>query len=371
MAGPSPHPRTRVRIGAALATGSIALAALASAAPAATPTKGEQPVKSRPMTVGVVAFPITSQDARMMAAGGIRLARFKMNWAVAQPTERGRFDWRNYDTAVGALARRGLRAMPFLMKTTVQSGARVPTGAELGQWQQFVHAAVARYGSSGKFWRKHPALPYRPIRTWEVWNEPNLPRPGLSSATPPTDYEQLLAASAGVIRSTDPAAKLMAAGLGVGYGFGSIPAPEYLASLYRSGARRYFDLAGIHPYSSTVAGSEHEIAQMRSTMNDYGDASKPLWITEIGWGSAELIGDPLTVGMAAQARNTADFLSWLGANRRSLGITGLLWFDWRDPAGRMIVYGCVPCESMGLMNSDLTPKPAWFDFSRFALARAR
>ncbi|MGH3433040.1 MAG: hypothetical protein ACRDQB_09415 [Thermocrispum sp.] len=34
---------------------------------------------------------------------------------------------------------------------------------------------VNRYGRRGKIWRRHPELPYRSIRAWQVWNEPNFP----------------------------------------------------------------------------------------------------------------------------------------------------------------------------------------------------
>ena len=77
-----------------------------------------------PLAVGIVGYPITNQDAQMMATGGIRLACFKMNLVIVQPTETGAFDWRNYDAAVGALARSGITAMPFLMRTTLESVAR-------------------------------------------------------------------------------------------------------------------------------------------------------------------------------------------------------------------------------------------------------
>ena len=32
---------------------------------------------------------------------------------------------------------------------------------------------IARYGSKGSFWTKNPELPRKPIRYWQIWNEPN------------------------------------------------------------------------------------------------------------------------------------------------------------------------------------------------------
>ena len=37
----------------------------------------------------------------------------------------------------------------------------------------FARAIAARYGNDGSFWRDNPSIPRRPIRVWQVWNEPN------------------------------------------------------------------------------------------------------------------------------------------------------------------------------------------------------
>ena len=67
------------------------------------------------------------------------------------------------------LFRRGVRVVP-------------PRTAETRTaFGDFAAAAVRRYGPGGSFWDQHRALPYRPIETWQLWNEPNLSsfyRPG-------------------------------------------------------------------------------------------------------------------------------------------------------------------------------------------------
>ena len=55
------------------------------------------------------------------------------------------------------------------------------------------------------------ALPYRPIETWQLWNEPNLSsfyRP----AVDPTGYGLLVQAGAAGVRSEDPDAVVLLAG---------------------------------------------------------------------------------------------------------------------------------------------------------------
>ena len=67
-------------------------------------------------------------------------------------------------------------------------GTRYPTSAQVAQAvnrgeldpaqyisldAQFVKQAILRYGPRGTFWTENPTLPRKPLRTWQVWNEPN------------------------------------------------------------------------------------------------------------------------------------------------------------------------------------------------------
>ena len=51
---------------------------------------------------------------------------------------------------------------------------RGESAAQRQAWLQFLHAAVARYGPGGEFWRENRDLPRLPIRQWEIWNEENI-----------------------------------------------------------------------------------------------------------------------------------------------------------------------------------------------------
>lgn len=49
-------------------------------------------------------------------------------------------------------------------------------------------------------------------------------------------------------------------------------------------------------------------------------------------------------------------------HRRAWHVKRLIWFDFRDPAGRG---GCSFCSSAGLIKHSGKPKPAWRAFKRF------
>ena len=97
----------------------------------------------------------------------------------------GSFNWGGTDRFIGRLASHGIRAAPALWGNpdwVYGSPARPPlNGRQAVQaWQRFLRQLAARYGSHGSYW----ANGYRqrfgarakplPIRSWQIWNEPNL-----------------------------------------------------------------------------------------------------------------------------------------------------------------------------------------------------
>ncbi len=60
------------------------------------------------------------------------------------------------------------------------------------QYARFLAAAARRYGTGGSFWAERPELPRRPIRDWQIWNEPSL-RDFWSVTSWARDYVALLA----------------------------------------------------------------------------------------------------------------------------------------------------------------------------------
>ena len=95
--------------------------------------------------------PLTDTDAGYMKAGGITSVRWPLNWASVQPKKKGGYDWSSFDSAVAAAARHGLTVLPFIYGTPRWVAAKPTTLPVLGgqarqAWQDFVKAAVERYG---------------------------------------------------------------------------------------------------------------------------------------------------------------------------------------------------------------------------------
>jgi hypothetical protein len=89
---------------------------------------------------------------------------------------------------------------------------------------------------------------------------------------------------------------------------------SFMSQLYRLGAATLFDAAALHPYAATPDDVLRLVAELRALMRLFGDAGKPIWITEAGWAS----------GGTASA---------LTVDPERLGIVGVVWYSLRDMPG--------------------------------------
>jgi hypothetical protein len=328
--------------------------------------------------------PLTARDAEYMKAGGIESVRLPVGWSSVQPTPRSPFDWSRFDAEVAIATRAGLRVLPFLASTPrwvarKETTLPIDSGRARRGWQAFVKAAVQRYGPGGSFWTEYapggiqyePIPTPLPIRVWQIWNEANF----FYSAYPasPSRYARLLKLTRPAIKSVDPSAKIVLAGL-----FGNpdeggkmaMDATKFLEAVYRvPGIKSTFDAIGLHPYAFHVDILEELTNGIREVALKNHDAGAQLYITEMGWGSQN---DPNIVafeqGLGGQARELRGAYRYLLENQRRLNVKGAYWFSWKDLAGY-----CNFCDSVGLFRqgTKFRPKPAWHAFVGLTGGRAR
>jgi polysaccharide biosynthesis protein PslG len=301
----------------------------------------------------------------LQARFGSQTVRRPFEWSRVERS-RGRFDFSAYDGFVAGAARAHVDVLPFLIGPPRFRSSRPPNSRSRAMYPPksnaafaaFAAAAVRRYGPAGSLWRQHPELPKAPIRSWQIWNEPNIPnwwRSGPSAR----QYVKLLRAGARAIRQTDPQAEIVAAGL-PNSKLG-VPFLRYLEAMYRAGAKGSFDTLAIHPYSRNVAGLLSLAESARRVMNRHHDRSR-LWVTELGWSTA---GDKsvFRVGERGQAERIAASLSGLVAERRALRLRGFILFQWRDAIAPPALGGRDPWPlHAGLIHLDGSPKPGFWAF---------
>jgi hypothetical protein len=359
--------QTRGRMAVASLLGGLALM-LASASAA------EANVNPKFWGVHYRSSDIGRGDLQRMDQGKVGTVRRTLSWPEVE-SSLGHFDWSVPDRIIGALASRRIRVLPYVYGSPAYA-ANKPTTPPLDsdsarrEWKKFLRRAVNRYGPGGYYWRagglyhsRHGAgAPEGPNRAWQIWNEPNLthyftPKPSASK------YATLLRISHDAIKSQDPHAKIVLAGMpGL---IGLTTGLRFLDDLYKHGIKRDFDAAAVHPYSETMRMFSYQMTRYRSVMRRHGDGHTPLWITEMGWGSARPDGH-LNMGLRGQKRMLRNSFRRTLHNRRRWHIGRVIWFEWRDPPPDTPNHGgCSFCLSSGLFSQAMKPKPAWKAFQRF------
>jgi hypothetical protein len=321
---------------------------------------------------------IDARDYARMEQVNVHSLRVSLLWRRVEPS-RGRFVWP--DRYVAWLASYGIRPTFMVFGTpewaTGSSYVSVPPLRSRARraWRQFLRKAVQRYGPHGSFWTENPGLPKLPVRSWQIWNEPNLAKsfarankqPARLVKDPPRTYARLVKTSDKAISHVDKHAKVVLAGLTSNPKQDSLLPWRFLRSFLKvRGIERHFNAAALHPYASNVAKFKALIKRTRRAMGKGGARRKGLWLTEVGWGSAT-DWFSLTKGMQGQARILRKSFKFVVRNRKRLNISHLFWFYWRDPPPQGGHLPCTFCTTAGLLAYPRTPKPAYRKFERFTL----
>lgn len=337
----------------------LAAAALALLAPPPAPAAAQ----AEPGFFGISPqSETTAEDLALMEQARVTSVRLPLYWMEVEPSRAAVAapDWSGFDRAVALAAEHGISAFPAVWGSPrwVAGAPKVEPvgGGRLAAWVSFLRAAVLRYGPGGAFWRENPGLPYLPVQLWEVWNEENIV--GFDYPNP-ARYARLLRASGRALHGVDPEAKVLVGGL-----FGqpvrvppNVRAADFLARLYRAGVKPFFDGVALHPYAADASEIPAQVRGLRRVMRAHRDGAKPLYVTELGWGS-DSFESRWEHGWWGQANQLDRAFAMLAAHRRSWRIGGVWWFTWTD-----VPEGCLFCDSAGLLTEDREAKPAWYRFN--------
>ncbi len=364
--------RGRAGLVVAMLTMFVSVSLAASAAQAAAPKS----------FFGVVPqAPLSGEDLDRMGQGKVGTLRFEIFWSGVDPTAASHdYEWSGPDAVIGGAARNGIQALPFIYSTPQWVAERDGRNcdpeaclsfapqkpAALRAWKKFLADLVERYGRGGDFWAQNPAIPKKPIRVWQIWNEQNSPsfykpKPNVAS------YAKLLHGAHKAITSVDRDAEILLGGM-FGTPLGGrkpgISAWDYLAKLYDiRGTKKEFDGVAPHPYGARLEKVVVQIDLLREAMVAAGDADADLWITEIGWASGGP-PNPLNRGIQGQADRLRETFSYFKRKRSKLNIRNVDWYSWRDNSSSAAGL-CEWCPKSGLFNEDLTPKLSWDAFTGF------
>ncbi len=151
----------------------------------------------------------------------------------------------------------------------------------LADYADFVSAVATRYRGR--------------VKAYIIWNEPNLAREWGNRTPDPDGYVALLRMAYQAVKTADPKAQVVSAGLAPtnGQAGEAMDDRHFLEAMYQAGAKDYFDVLGAHPYGFAYPPDDPQgahdglnlarIEDLRALMVQYGDANKPVWATELGW----------------------------------------------------------------------------------------
>lgn len=330
-----------------------------------------------------------AEQLQRLHRGGVEDLRIPINWSSVQPSDGAPFDWSGFDNQIGAAARAGIKVLPFLAGTpewavpggyvsgtqqTLKAPAHLPvSGAARTGWAAFLTAAVARYGPSGSFWAEHPEVPKRPIREWQIWNEPNFKY--FVAHPNPAEYGKLVEVSYTALKAADPGARVVLAGLFARprgardrrtgkHKSLNWYASDFINAMYRKtpGIKAKFQGVALHPYTIYARELPEVVEEFRNYLARNKDGGKKLLITELGWSSGPKNTDNgFAKGPAGQARELRIAFSHLRSKQAQWRLGAVYWFSVDDQAG-----ACNFCDGSGLFGPGFTPKPSWYSYVRFA-----
>jgi hypothetical protein len=319
----------------ALAAGLLAAAPAADAAKRRVPTGFHGVMWDRAAT----RAPGAEQERHwaLMAESGVESVRTVLWWRESQPEAGSAPDFGRTDPLVELAARHNIGLLPIVLGTpdwaarTPGSGGSPPEHAS--DYTAFLRALVLRYGPAGSFWDERPDLPRRPLREWQIWNEPHLTEywnaEGRRRNAWAPEYARLLKASKRAIEDIDPGATIVLAGL-------ADFAWRHVERLGRSRIRRHFDVAALNFFTSRPRNVMKGVRFFRRALRRIGAARKPIWLTETTWPAGKgRVPPPRPAWQRAwyttdsgMARRLRGLYSLAARNRRRLRLTRVYWYTW-------------------------------------------
>ena len=321
----------------------------------------------------MAAAPDEVQDSQfaLMARSGVESIRTDFNWAGAEPFPGSEIEFGRFDRTVRSAAEHGIAVLPVVNEAPRWARAypdrEKSPPRDPGDYAALLAKLVERYGPGGSYWVENPTVPQRPVREWQIWNEPHLrsywdvgerSQYGWLKA-----YPKLLRASYRAIKSRDAGARVVLAGI-------TQRAWDLIDELYDQGRiRGSFDVAALQIFPQTVRRARIATQLFRDALKANRDPRKPIYITEISWpasrGRTPRVRYLAHETPATMAAKLGGAYGVLARRRGQLRLDRVFWFTWASPYGR----GGSVFNYAGLQEyreGAFTPQPALEAFTRRA-----
>lgn len=211
-------------------------------------------------------------------------------WAYIEP-EQGVYNWQQADRIVRHAENQGIR---IIARTGfVPAWARPDVNSDFTTLNYLPEESFDDFARfTAAFARRYAGI----IDHIIIWNEPNLAFEWGYRPVSAEDYTKLLQVTYPQIKAANPDAIILAGALAPTLEPRNSPNGLndilYLTDMYEQGAEVYFDALAIHTYGFSYPPDDEphpdklnfrRAELLLEVMADYGDADKPVYITESGW----------------------------------------------------------------------------------------
>ena len=291
---------------------------------------------------------IAGRDLDLVKDMGFGWVKQRFAWRDIENIQPGSYNWHTADELVSLIEAKGLQLVALLdqqpywsQPEDVQDPNLNGPPVDYNLFGDFCHAFSKRFRGR--------------IAAYQVWNEPNLAREWSGAVPNAAKYVELLKLCYQGIKTGDPKAIVISAGLAP---TGTeppiaIPHERFLREMYAAGAQPYFDMLGLHapgylapPWVSadeveadlSLGGNRwmafRHVEDMRAIMLEYDDPAKQIAILETGWTTDPIHSEYkwFAVNENQQAEYLAGAYRWASSHWRPwIGIMNTIYMadpDW-------------------------------------------
>jgi polysaccharide biosynthesis protein PslG len=208
-------------------------------------------------------------------------------WAYIE-SQQGVYDWQQADRIMRHAENQGIKVIARL--------GYVPAWARLQENSTLNYLPDESFDDFGRFVATFAERYAGTVEQIIIWNEPNLAFEWGYRPVNPQDYVRLLQAVYPLAKAANPNLMILAGALAptmepVGSPNG-LQDTLYLERMYQAGAANYFDALAVHTYGFAMPPQAEPAPNLLNfrraemlfeIMQRYGDADKPVYITESGW----------------------------------------------------------------------------------------
>lgn len=296
---------------------------------------------------------IIKNDFEFLKKHDVKFMRISFGWDAIE-SEEGKYNWLFWDEFVRmAVDDYGITLLPYICYTPqwISEGSNDTMyfwnypPKDYKPWRDFVRSLVTRFKDR--------------IKTWELWNEPDI---WIYWQGNRKQFVDFMKTASDAVREADPTSKVVFPGIAYD--------PEFVKDLFKNwGMSKYFDIINMHNYYETW--HRHPIEEITNYVNEvydvvwrYGD-NQPLWMAEVGYSTfrkGARVSDSFSAyydyehSPEYQAVHLFKTLALVASTEK---ISAVAWYEIKDlPPSENVIGDNDNNRYLGVAYPDHKPKPS-------------